>query len=91
MRGKAVRATPPLSIFLYKMAKHVHSIKCLTEIFSWVPEVGYKVFHSIPLVRTKPVFVLVLDADVRELQALEEFIKLRKKDKLHAIHKWRGT
>ena len=44
-----------------------------------VPKAGYKVFHSVPLVRTKPVFAPVLDADVRELQALDEFIKLKER------------
>ena len=43
----------------------------------WVPKGGYKVFCSVPLVRTKPVFALVLDADVRELHAIDEFIKLK--------------
>ena len=47
-------------------------------------------FHNVPLVRTKPVFAPVLDADVRELQALDKFIKLKERQ-LHAIHKWRGT
>ena len=36
-------------------------------------------FHSVPLVRTKPVFTSVLDADVRELQALDKFIKLKER------------
>ena len=43
----------------------------------WVPEGGYKVLRSVPLVRTKPVFAPVLDADVRELHALDEFIKFK--------------
>ena len=42
-----------------------------------VLETRYKVFHTVPLVRTKPVFALVLDVDVRELQTLDEFIKLK--------------
>ena len=50
------------------------------KIFSrdllWVPKGGYKVFRSV-LVRTKPMFTLVVDADVRELHALDEFIKLK--------------
>ena len=36
-------------------------------------------FHSVPQVRTKPVFTPVLDADVRELQALDEFIKMKER------------
>ena len=45
----------------------------------WVLEGGYKVFRSVPVVRTKPVFAPVLDPDVRELQALDEFIKLKER------------
>ena len=41
----------------------------------WIPEGGYKV----PLVWTKPVFAPVADADVRELQALNEFIRLKER------------
>ena len=40
-------------------------------------------FHSVPLVRTKPVFAPVLDADVRELHVLDEFIKLKKPQIAH--------
>ena len=40
-------------------------------------------FHSVPLVRTKPMFAPVLDADVRELQALDEFIKLKERQIAH--------
>ena len=40
-------------------------------------EAGYKVFHSVPQVWTKPVYAPILAADVRELQALDEFIKLK--------------
>ena len=36
-------------------------------------------FHSVPQVRTKPVFAPVLAADVRELQALDEIIKLKER------------
>ena len=45
----------------------------------WIPEGRYKVFRSVPLVRTKPVFSPVADADVRELQALDEFIRLKER------------
>ena len=53
--------------------------KMFSRDLLWVPEGGYKVFRSVPLVRTKPVFAPVLDADVREVQALDEFIKLKER------------
>ena len=53
--------------------------KMFSRDFLWVLETGYKVFHSVPLVRTKPMFAPVLDADVMELQTLDEFIKLKER------------
>ena len=55
----------------------MYQYKIFSRDLIWVPEGGYKVFRSVPLVWTKPVFASVLDADVRELQALDEFIKLK--------------
>ena len=49
----------------------------------WVPKGGYKVFRSVPLARTKPVFAPVLDADVRELYTLNEFIKFKERQIAH--------
>ena len=45
----------------------------------WLLEGRYKVFRSVPLVRTKPVFAPILDADVRGVQALDKFIKLKER------------
>ena len=48
------------------------------DFLLWLLEGGYKVFRNVPPVQTKPVFAPVLDVDVREVQALDKFIKLRK-------------
>ena len=43
----------------------------------WAPVEGYKVFRTVPIIRTKPVFAPVSKPDIRELDALDEFIKLK--------------
>ena len=53
--------------------------KMFSRDLLWVPDAGYKMFHSVPQVRTKPVFAPVLATNVRELQALDEFIKLKER------------
>ena len=76
MRGKA-SGNQTTSVFFLQNGETRIQYKIFSRDLLWLPEAGYTVLHSVPQVRTKPVFAPVLDADVRELQALDKFIKMK--------------
>ena len=78
MRGKAIRQPHHFCFFIKNCETRIQ-YKMFSRNIVWVSEGGYKVFRSVPLVRTKPIFAPVLDVDVMELQALNEFIKLKER------------